>query len=143
MTQASAAIGTFIKVGDGGTPENFTAIAEVLTLGGLKLALNTNDATNFSSPGGWKEFIGTLLDAGEVDLTMNFIPSDATQSYAAGLLHTMVTKAKRNFQIVFSTNPAITWAFASLVSGFEVQEPIDGKLTVAAKLRVTGQPTLT
>lgn len=142
MTSAISAFGTLLKIGDAATPEVFTTIAEVTSIGGPKLAQDTIDVTSHSSTSGWREFIGGLLDGGEVTLTVNFVVTGATHSYTSGLIHDMVNRTKRNFQLVFPDTGSTTWTFAALVATFEPTEPIDGALTASVTLRVSGVPTL-
>ena len=60
MTSAIAAYGTLLKLGDGGTPENFTTIAEVRDIGGPELGADVVDVTSHDSPGAWEEVIETI-----------------------------------------------------------------------------------
>lgn len=142
MTSALSAFGTLVKIGDGGTPETFTTIAELADIGGPALELEAMDATSHSSTDGWREFIGGLLNGGEVSLEIHFVPTHATHSYSAGLIHDMVNRTLRNFKIVFPNVSATTWTFAALVTGFEPKEPVDDKLTAAVTLQISGKPTL-
>ncbi len=141
-TVATKGQGTLLKIGDGAGPEVFTTIAEVRDINGLSLEQLTEEATNQGSPGGWMEHVGTLLNAGDLTFDLNFLPADATQSFAAGLIKDMVNRTKRNFELIF-TDPALTkWTFAALVVNFGPSMPIAGLTTAAVTLRVTGQPTL-
>ena len=141
-TNAIPAFGTLLKIGDGGGPENFTTIAELLDIKGPKFEVETEDVTNHSSPGSWEEVIGTILRSGEVGFDVNFVPTAATHSYSSGLLKDMVNKTKRNFQLVFPNVGNTTWTFAAFVTGFETEAAVKGKLKAAITLKITGQPTL-
>ena len=142
MANALGAYSTLLKRGDGGNPETFTAIAEVNSISGPSFALDTTEVTHMESPGAWKEFIPTLLDAGELSFEINFIPTDSTHSYAAGLLSDMVNRTLRNFQLVFPDTGNTTWTFSAYVTGFDLDASVDGKLGASVTLRITGQPTL-
>lgn len=141
MSNAISSYGTLLKVGDGAAPENFTAIAEVKDISGPSFSLGTEEVTNYSS-NGWREFVATILDAGEISFDINFIPSETTHDVTTGLLADMVNKTKRNFQIEFPDTGATTWTFAAYVTGFELSEPVEGALGASVTLRITGQPTL-
>lgn len=141
MTDALASYSALIKIGDGADPEVFTTIAEVMDISGPSLALNTAEVTSHDS-GGWKEIIGTILDAGEVSFDINFVPTNATHSQGAGLISDMLARTLRNFQIVFPDSGSTTWEFAALVTGFEPSAPVDGALTASVTLEISGQPTL-
>jgi predicted secreted protein len=143
MSNANFAQGTLLKLGDGATPvEGFTTIAEVTDIGGPALALEIADVTNHSSLEGWREKIGTLLDGGEVSLSINYQPTNATHNNTTGLVRDMRTRTKRNFQLIFTDGGGTIWAFTALVTGFEPGAPIDGQLSADVSLTVTGKPTL-
>lgn len=140
-TGALAGYGVLLKIGDGATSEAFTTIAEVKDIEGPELELEAKEVTSHDS-GGWREFIGTLLSAGEVSFDLNFIPTHATHSYSAGLIKDMVNRTRRNFKLVFSDTGATTWTFAALVTGVKPSGPVEDELQAEVKLTVTGQPTL-
>lgn len=141
-TAAVASFGALLKVGDGGSPENFTTIAELLTISGPKMQADEADVTSFSSTGGWHERIATLLDGGEITCTANWIPQDATQDYTAGILHRFVSKVKQNYRIVFNDVGATTWTFPAWVFKVDTNLPLDKQMQFGFTLRITGQPTL-
>lgn len=142
MTSGISAFGTLLKIGDGGGTEVFTTIAEVRDISGPSLKLDTEEVTSHSSTAGWREYIGTLLDAGEVTFDINFIPTAATHSQTSGLIKDLKNKTLRNFQLVFPNVGATTWAFAAYVTGFEPAEPVEGVLAASVTLKISGQPTL-
>jgi hypothetical protein len=72
-TSAAPAYGTLLKMGDGGSPETFTTIAEVGDIDLPPIKLDTEDATHQGS-GGWEESIGTILSGGEPKFSINWIP---------------------------------------------------------------------
>jgi len=144
MTSSAVhALGTLLKIGDGATPtETFTTIAEVTDLGGPSLTLETIDVTSHSSTNGWREFIGGLLDGGEVSFTINYLPANATHDASTGVIADMKNRVVRNFTLVFPDSGTTTWTFSALVTGFEPGEPIDSQLTADVTLKVSGEPTL-
>ncbi len=137
---AISAFGTLLKIGDGGTTETFTTIAEVTNISGPKLSVNTIDVTSHSSTG--KQFISGLKDGGEVTFTINFAPTGATHSRTSGLLKDYENRTLRNFQLVFPDAGSTTWSFAALVTNFDAKMPVDGALTADVTLKVSGVPTL-
>lgn len=140
-TGALAAYGVLLKIGDGATSEVFTTIAEVRDIDGPELELEAKEVTSHDS-GGWREYIGTLLTGGEVSFDLNFIPTNATHSYSSGLIDDMVSRTRRNFQLVFSDSGATTWKFAALVTGFKTAAAVGDELAAEVTLQITGQPTL-
>lgn len=142
MSNAIGAKGTLLKIGDGGVPENFSPIAEVVNIGGPSLSLDAIDVTNQSSTNGWKESIGGLLDGGEVTFDINYIPTDTTHDATSGLLSAMQNRTVKNFQLVFPDSGNTTWSFAALVTGFEPSADVSDKLAASVTLKITGEPTL-
>ena len=140
-SQAIFAHGTLLKIGDGGGPEVFTTVAEAQSIKGPNIKQATIDVTSHSS-GGWKEFIGGILEGGQVTFQLNFIPTDATQGNTSGLLRDLKNRTKRNFKLVLTDPGVTTWAFTALVTDFPIDAPTDGKLSASVTLQITGIPTL-
>lgn len=136
-TTAIAAYGVTLKIGS-------TAIAEVtkIDFGGIKL--DTVEVTNMASTGGWREYIATLLDGGDVTFDINYVPTAATHKYAAaGLLYILAnTKALTTFSLVWSDSGLTTWGFTAFVVTFKPGAAVDGKLQASVTLKISGQPTL-
>ncbi len=135
MTDAIAAYGVLLKVGDGGTVETFTTIAEVRDIEGPELEAEMKEVTSHDS-GGWREFIPTLLGAGEVSFDLNFIPGDPTHDAQTGLVADMFSRTKRNYQLVWPDSEG--WQFAAYVSGFNPSAPVEDELAAEVALTVTG-----
>lgn len=140
-TSAISAFGTLLKIGDGATSEAFTTIAEVRDISGPGFELGTTEVTAHDSDG-WREFVATLLDGGEISFDINFGPAEATHDYDGGLLQDMVNKTRRNFQLIFPDTATTTWTLPAYVTNFEPGAPVDGELSASVTLKVTGQPTL-
>lgn len=129
------AFGTQLLRGDGGTPEIFTAIANVTSISGPGLSRETIDVTAHDSPDGWMEFLGGLKDAGEVSADINYDPSKHDT-----LVADFDDDEPRNYQLVFPDGT--TWSFAAILTGFEPEAPYDDKLAASLTFKVTGKPTL-
>jgi predicted secreted protein len=143
MSNAIHGIGTKLKIGDGATPtENFTTVTEVASIGGPNLEQEIIDVSNHDTPGGWREKIGGLLNAGQVTFTINYNPVDPTHDAGTGLISDLVNRIKRNFELVFPDAGATKWSFTALVAAFSASEPIDDKVSADITLELTGQPTL-
>lgn len=134
--------GTLLKMGDGGGPEVFATLGEVLDIEGPELEMEIEDATNHSSTGGWEEKLPTILKAGTVSFEVNYLPENASHNYATGLLGKLAGRTKKNFQLVFPNTAATTWSFSAYVAKFKPGMPVRGKLIGSITLEITGQPTL-
>lgn len=133
-TAAKAAYGVTLA-------RNGNIIAELTNIGSPKLSLETKEVTSHQSANSYREYIGTLLDGGDVALEGNFIAGDADGQI--GLITDMEAKTVQAFVITFPTSITATWTFSALVTAFEIgdMEP-DGTQTFSATLKVTGKPTL-
>ncbi len=141
-TGGMAAFGTLVKIGDGGGPESFTTIAELVDITGPGFKMNTADLTNHSSTGAWKELVGTILEGGQLKLVLNFIPTAPTHSQSTGLIRDFKNKTKRNFQLVFPDGGATTWTLPCLITALDFKAPVKDKLSADVTLEVAGAPTL-
>ena len=142
MTQGTAAFGTYLKIGDGNTPENFTTVAEVTNIGGPNMKVKMVDMTNHSSAGAFTEQVPTTIDVGALKLTVNWIPTHPTQGYATGLLRDLVNRNPRNFKLVFPDTAHTTWLLPCYVVSFDSKAAVEGKSEADFELDITGQPTL-
>jgi predicted secreted protein len=142
LSNAVKAFGTFLKIGDGAGSESFTTIAEVKSINGLKMSAKQEDVTSHSSTDPWRQFISTLIDGGTVAFGINFIPTEATQDYSAGVLRDFVNRTRRNFELVFPDGGSTTWGFPANIQDFGVDAPVDGVLSASITLKVAGKPTL-
>lgn len=141
MSGAISGFGTLVKIGDGGTTEVFTTIAELknIKLPGIKNALV--DVTSHSSPGGIKEKLAVIGEVTEMTFDVNLIPTAATHSFTSGLLKDALSRAKRNFKVVLPDATSTTWTGAAYVEEFTPEAPVDGVLKASIKLSPTGQWT--
>jgi predicted secreted protein len=127
--------GTQFKRGDGEAVETFTAIASVTNIQGPGLSRNTIDVTAHDSPDNHMEFIGGLIDPGEVSLDINYDPAVHDT-----LVADLEDEDPRNYQVVFPNGA--TWAIKAIMTGFEPGAPIDDKLAATAAFKVSGKPTI-
>jgi len=133
LTQANSAFGTSITI-------DSAAIAELTNIGGVDISMDTIDVTNHDSSDAYREFIGGLIDAGEVPIEGNFYPGDAGQ---VALLTALNARTASAFVITFPASVGATWTFNALVTGFMAAEaPVDGVLPFSATLKISGKPAL-
>lgn len=136
---AESSFGVVLKIGDGATPtEVFTAIAEVKDIKPFKLKAETKETTHHGSTGGWRTFKGTLIEGGECTFKINFLPANATHSFAAGLAADLIARTQRNFQITLPDTDDTGYSFAAIVTQFDPDGPVDGILETDVTLKITG-----
>lgn len=130
MSSATIGFGTLFK-------RDGTTIAEC-TNGSHAISRDTIDVTHHASTGGWREFIAGLKNGGQVTLDLNFLPADATQSFAAGLMDDLVDGTLQSFSIVYTDSGTTTATFSAYVINFQTTAPVDGKLGASCTLQVSG-----
>ncbi len=130
--------GALFKIGDGAGPEVFTTIAELTSIGVPEFGHGTIETTNFDSAN--EEHIADgIVSHGEVNIEGNWLPGNATQGEATGLLKAAKDGIVRNFQIAVEgktfTFPAIV-RFKPTIGG-----PRDA-LKFSAALKIAGAVTI-
>lgn len=136
-SQAKAGYGSLLKIGNGASPEVFSTILENVNIDPPFDAADIIEVTNHDSPGGYKEFTPTLLDAGEISGEGNFV-FDSTQTSVRTAL---TGKTRTNFQFVVPLSTPKTCSFAAIVTQWAPKTPLKDRMTYQFKLRVTGQPS--
>ena len=102
MTEGVIGLRTLLKVGDGATPEVFTAIAEVKDITGPGLSREFAEFTHQQSSGGYREYKPTFKNSGDVTFKCNFLPYDETQAFStSGLLRDYEDGTLRNFEKIY------------------------------------------
>lgn len=133
-SQALEAQGMELRIGNGASPEVFTAISEISTFSGPGGAATVIDVTDLSSLA--KEKRMGLADEGQLSFTINYIPNDTQHA----LLRTQrANRQETNFKLIFTDDsPATTWSFAAFVTGFSVTAAVDGVVQANVTLEITG-----
>lgn len=130
--------GTALQRGDGATPtETFTTIANLTSIEGPGIERETIDVTAHDSEGGWMEFVGGLKDGGEVEVEVNYDPSQHDT-----LVADFDDEDPTNYRLVFPDDIATTWSFSAILTEFSPEAPYDDKLVASMTFKVTGKPTL-
>jgi predicted secreted protein len=120
--------------------ETLAAVAYISNIGGPSLSADTEDVTTHDSPGAWEEVVATILRTGELSLDIVYDPVEGTHDASTGLISLVDSRLAAGFEVVFPDTT--TWAFAAFVNGFEPSAPVDGALTAAVKMKITGAPIL-
>jgi hypothetical protein len=124
--------GAQLLVGDGTSPEQFEAIAEVssITFGDMTTAVFTR--THLRSPEAHQEKLAGLRDSGPFSITGNWRPDHESQSNvgggsgafaSGGLIALWRTRAEKNFLLrIPYGSPEIELPFAGVVTKFQPGE---------------------
>lgn len=137
MSNAFTGYGLFVKVGDGATPENFTPISEVQTASFGSAKVDTIDVTHAQSPNRRREFIGTLIDSGELSFTANYIPQDGSQLNLQALMDAAQLK---NWKVVLPSSLG-TFSFAGLIQTIDRNLDFSKEAKLTCKIKISGPIT--
>jgi predicted secreted protein len=140
-SQAFAGRGSHLQRGDGNTPtETFVTILEMKKIARTGAKADLADVTNMDS-GNYREYLPTLLTAGEISFEGNYVANDTTQQE---LQSDFDTQRLGNWKITLPpfgtyTTTLGTWSFKAYVTGLEVPDlQVDKEATTSGKLTITG-----
>jgi predicted secreted protein len=137
MGKATRALGTKISKGTT-TP---VEIGGLTNIGGIEITAETMDVTTLESEGGYREFIQTFKDGGEVPLEGLFDPESEGQ---LAMQTSLDSGAVEDYKITFPTTPKAEWAFKGMVTAFKVGDAeLDGAIAFGTTIKVSGKPVLT
>jgi len=134
---ASAAVNgfgaVFAYISSGST---YTDLAEVLSVTPPSISVETIDATHMGSDDGFREYIASLKDGGEVTVNLNYVEASAT------LLQTLVLAGVETFKVTFPGSS--TFVFNGIPTAFAFDDVvIDDKIAMSLTIKVTGKPVYT
>ena len=148
-SDAHTGMGAYLQKGNGETPEDFISIMGIKSISGPSIARDTHDTTWMGSPSGWREFIGGLVDAGEVSFEANWLPREATQGQDEGGLMAEFDKtscdSRGNWRItlpVCAGEPDGYLEFAGILTGQNIEIPMDDLMSFSGTIKVSGRPEL-
>jgi hypothetical protein len=148
--RAKTGAGCALYQGDGGSPENFNKLAQILTLKWSSMKQASEKVTNQDSQTDqynnvYQELLGTIVDPGMIELTLNWVPGDATHqlllSHACdGAVHDFQIRGPVNIGSSPSTR-MFTFRFsAQLFDRPDIDLPLDKAMTLTVKLQLIGVP---
>jgi len=132
------AYGSQFKMGDGETPETFTAVAEIKDIDGPSITRASIDVTNQDSDDGWREHISGWRDGDTVTITANWLPNDATQDGDTGMFSHFNDDNNHNYQIVTPTAVGITISFAGHITSIPLSLPMEEHGQVEFEIKISG-----
>ena len=140
MSNAFSGVGTTFmrRVGSGSSSDDWVQMAEINSITGPNKTRATIDVTSLDSTGGYREFIPSFRDAGEVTLNMNFT-LDSYDDMEADF----ASEASNDYQIILPDTNNTTFEFAGFVSALGLAVPLDDKVSSDVTIKITGQVTIT
>lgn len=129
--------------------DTYLSIMGIKSISGPSITRETHDTTTMMSPSGWREFIGGLKDGGEVSFSANWLPRDETQGQGDGGLMAEFDKdscaSRGDWRIVVPAcpgEPEVYLGFAGILTGQNIEIPMDDLMSFDGTLKVSGRPTL-
>jgi len=117
-----------------------TVLSNIISVKPPSATRDTIDTTVHGSTGDYREFISSLIDAGEVTFNMNYILNGADDTL---ILAAFAAGDVRTFAVDLNT-ATVPWRIAgsAIVTGYMRDDVvIDGKMTSQITLKVTGPIT--
>lgn len=140
--------GTELQKGDGQSPQNFVSIMGIKSVSGPGLSRDAVETTDMSTEG-WRTFIGGLKDGGEVGFEANFLPTDPTQNQTEGGFMAEFDKnscdSNTDWRILLpqcAGEPDAYFEFNGIVTGQEVDLPLEEVMGFNGTIKVSGRPEL-
>jgi len=119
---------------------NGVAVGELTDISGPSFSKDDIEVTNHSSAGGYKEFIGGLIDAGSIDLEMNGYFNNITASKALIELTAQTTATIAIYDV--GHTEYILFVANGYLNSFDVSNPVDDKVSMSASFKISGKPVL-
>lgn len=118
-------------------------IAEVKDFSGPSLSRDAIEKTHHASPDMWREFLKGLKDGGEVTITVNYDPAEASHSFATGIVGDFTDDTTiSTWTITFPDAAGTVWTFPGFVTDFEPAPDLEDMFTADVTIKVAGKPTL-
>ena len=111
----------------------YTQVAEVTNITWPGYKRDAIEVTYMDSASSFREYIAGLIDAGEVTVEMNWVPSATDPILAA------MTAGVGQFKLQY--NNAANIVFKAIVTSWSTQSPLGAKLSGTAVFKITAAPT--
>ena len=128
--------GTSIRLGNGASPEVFTAVGDVISVDGPNITKDQIEVTALDSSA--KEFLDDIDDAGDVTVEMNWNPQDAQQ---VALRSDAEGSSARNFRIIYNDVSSTQVDFSGRVLEFNINVQAADAVKATARIKVSGSLT--
>lgn len=133
-TNASLGYGSTFEMWnvDAGPPA-YVTLAEVFAITPPNESTDLVDVTHMQSPDRRRETIAGFTDGGEGTVEMNFVPGSATDA-----LIRAVRTAGDNVSCRITFPNGATWTFDASVTGYEIDNPVDDRMTATLTFAASG-----
>jgi hypothetical protein len=133
MTDAIIGYNTKYEIYSGGL---FVEIAEVINVTPGESTTDRVEATHMKSPNRRREYIAGLIDSGEANFEINWVPGNGTDV----LLRTLQTNGTVTpHRVTFPNGVSVT--YDGTITGFGKVTPIDDRMTATITVACSGAET--
>lgn len=122
------------------TPGTYVEIAEIQSISGPSLARDSVETTHMKSPNHFRQFIPGLSDGGDLTFDISFEPTEVTHVDVTGLLSQLQELEVINYKLTWPDTALTEWIMPGFITGFEVDIPMDDKITASITIKVAGAP---
>jgi predicted secreted protein len=124
------------------TGSTYVVVANCTDISGPSREREAIEVTAHDSPDQYREFVKGLKDGGEVELTLNYDPNEATVSV---LDDDFEEDDLRAYQLIVFPDTADewTWDLNALITSLGDEFPHDDKMERKVTLKISGKPVLT
>jgi predicted secreted protein len=130
--------GCSIALGDGASPEVFTALDEVIGISGPSESRPFIDVTALDDTS--RAYIGGIEDHGELSINCHWDPDDTLGQVSARTRFTSQTE--NNWRILYTDSPVSTHTFGAIVVSWETDIAMDDSVKITIGLKISGAITL-
>ena len=127
------AMGTTLRKGD-------VIIANLTSIDGVGVSSDSIETTNLSTEGGYRTFVTSLKDAGEVGISGHF-SFDEHSPLLTDFEDGSVDVYTIEFPDMGATH-GTQWTFSAVVTAFSTSVELEDLVGFEATLKVSGRPTL-
>jgi len=111
----------------------WVALANIKSIGGPSASRETVDVTTLDSAGGYREFIGSLRDGGDISLGMLF-----EQASYVIMKNDFESDTVQEYAIVLPDTNATSLEFSGLVTELPLDIPLDDAVSCDVTIKISG-----
>lgn len=148
-SDAHTGMGALLQKESDTVSDDFISIMGIKSISGPNISRDTHDTTDMMSPLGWREFIGGLVDAGEISFDANWLPRDPTQGQDTGGLMAEFDKSscasRGRWRIVAPEcegEADVYLQMSGILTGQNIEIPMDDLMAFTGTIKVSGRPEL-
>lgn len=134
MTIAILGFGVQFQIGDGGSPQVFTTLEELVDASPPGVSRAPVDGTHMGAEARFMLFLSGLRDGGEIPLVFHYTP----ETYEV-LIDEYLIDAVRKYRVVGPDG--YFWEFDGLITQLEAPPPIDDVWEINVTIKVSGKPS--